>query len=422
MTDMCWMAAQLLADCLATSEAKTTPLLGSTFDVAGYGEATIAIEPTQDAIAPALIPMGPEFPTPADCELPAVRPKRLQRCETDQPTTPAAESLMVETYRGEIRQQGRSLPANTLPLFETPVSPSINRASNAYSRPSEPSGLLRQPSQGPSVTMPQTVAVPTAIRPEIRPPQFSRPSPSTLLPSPSARFSGPRPTSGSQLYQQRLAALQAGHMYTRVAPNSFQNQWQGATAQPTYGQWQSLLAREAEVMAASQGRNRLTVIVGDSLSLWLPTEFLPRDRFWLNQSISGETTAGMLQRLHYFDHTHPTTIQIMAGINDLKNGASDAQVVGNLRQMMVQLHRQHPQARIVVHSILPTRWGSLPSDRIRRINQQIAVVASQQGAEFVDLQDAFTDDQGVLNRAFTTDGLHLSSQGYRIWQFAMLRY
>jgi lysophospholipase L1-like esterase len=229
-----------------------------------------------------------------------------------------------------------------------------------------------------------------------------------------------RPQNGSQLYAQRQAALQAGQLFTRVAPGAFQERWERATEQPTYQQWQALLAQEARAVTAGQGRNRLTVVVGDSLSLWLPSEALPRDRFWLNQSISGETTAQILNRLGMFASTRPDTIYVMAGVNDLKNGASNAEVVNNLRLMTQRLRQQHPEARIVVHSILPTRLADVPSTRVRLLNQLIGYAVRQQGGEFLDLQPQFMDAQGNLSSELTTDGLHLNPQGYRVWQMSML--
>ncbi|MEO0532586.1 MAG: GDSL-type esterase/lipase family protein [Cyanobacteria bacterium P01_A01_bin.123] len=233
-------------------------------------------------------------------------------------------------------------------------------------------------------------------------------------------FSGPRPESGSQLYHQRIAALRSGRLYTRLSPDSFQPQWQNASDHPTYDQWRTLLNREAQAMADGQGQNRLTVILGDSISLWLPPDWLPRDRFWLNQGISGDTTAGILQRLSAIDQTHPDTIHLMAGINDLKNGASDATVLNNLQTIVRQLRQTHPQARVVVHSILPTRLSNLPSDRISALNQQIAAMSQQEGGFFLDLQPNFADRQGDLRYELTTDGLHLNPSGYRLWQVAML--
>ncbi|MEO1399940.1 MAG: GDSL-type esterase/lipase family protein [Cyanobacteria bacterium J06635_1] len=231
---------------------------------------------------------------------------------------------------------------------------------------------------------------------------------------------GPRPASGPQLYQQRQMALQSGSLYTRLAPESFQSEWSNAVAQPTYEQWKSLLAREAGAIANGQGSNRLTVVVGDSLSLWLPPELLPRDRFWLNQGISGDTTQGILNRLSSFEQTRPDVIHVMAGVNDLKNGASNAEVLTNLQSIMQRLRQQHPEARVIVHSILPTRLESIPSDRIRALNTQIAQSAQAQGVVYLDLHPSFTDEVGNLRYELTTDGIHLSRLGYQVWQIAML--
>ncbi|WP_225913983.1 GDSL-type esterase/lipase family protein [Leptolyngbya ohadii] len=232
--------------------------------------------------------------------------------------------------------------------------------------------------------------------------------------------SSSRPSSGSQLYQQRRAALQAGRLYPRIPINSFQSAWQNATRQPTYEDWVRLLRQEAQVMARSQGRNRLTVLLGDSLLLWFPVDRLPTDRFWLNQGISGDTTAGILRRLPAFDRARPDRIYVMAGINDLRRGSSDRAVLSNLRQIVQRLRRTHPQAAIVVYSILPTRLPALPSDRIQRLNASLAAMSRQEGANFYDLQAQFSGTDGTLRRELTTDGLHLSRQGYEVWQMAMM--
>jgi lysophospholipase L1-like esterase len=227
---------------------------------------------------------------------------------------------------------------------------------------------------------------------------------------------------GSQLYQFRVAALQAGELYAQAVPYRYISQWQRAFDTPTYGQWQGLLAAEAAAMARRQGQAPLSVIVGDSLALWLPVDELSPDHLWLNQSISGETTTQMLQRLNYFADTRPSTIHIMAGINDLKQGATEAEVVDRLYQMLTQLKQQHPQARLVVYSILPTRLRELPSDRIQRVNDRLAALATTQGATFVDLYATFSDNQSLLRTDLTTDGLHLSAEGYSLWRSAMASY
>lgn len=247
--------------------------------------------------------------------------------------------------------------------------------------------------------------------PPLRQPSLLRPT----LPRPAL----PRPTSGSQLYQQRWAALRAGKLYTRIPVSSFQAAWINATRQPTHEQWIDLLAREAQVMARSQGSNRLTVLLGDSISQWFPIDRLSNDRFWLNQSISGDTTAGVLRRLAAFRQTRPDTIYLMVGINDLRRGTSNAVVLNNLRQIVRRLKQNHPQARIITYSILPTRFGIVPGERIHQINQAIANMSYQEGTNFIDLQPIFADARGQLRPELTTDGLHLNANGYDVWRLAM---
>lgn len=250
--------------------------------------------------------------------------------------------------------------------------------------------------------------------PELSDPvQFSDPTAATHS------LSTPRPASGSQLYRQRVVALRAGRTYTRLPANSFWESWVNATQQPTYEQWVSLLAQEAGAMARGQGANRLTVLVGDSLYLWYPPERLASDRFWLNQGISGDTTTGVLRRLSAFAHTRPDTIHVMVGINDLRRGATDTEVLNNSRQIMRQLRRNHPQAQIYIHSILPTRLAAIPSNRIHRLNTNLANIAKQEQVSYLELIGYFADAQGNLRRDLTTDGLHLNPRGYATWQWAM---
>jgi lysophospholipase L1-like esterase len=232
--------------------------------------------------------------------------------------------------------------------------------------------------------------------------------------------------SGSHLYLLRVAALRAGKLYTRLPANSFQSVWaKGAfpeallQQQPTHEQWIHLLALEAQAVAKGQGDNRLAILVGDSLSMWFPSERLPGIQLWLNQGISGENTGQVLKRLSAFSQTRPETIYVMVGINDLRQGASDRVILDNLRQIMRRLRLNHPQAKVIVQSILPTRVTTIPNERIRDLNQQIAVMALQEGTSYLNLQTWFTDEQNQLRQDLTTDGIHLTRRGYEVWQEAL---
>jgi lysophospholipase L1-like esterase len=181
------------------------------------------------------------------------------------------------------------------------------------------------------------------------------------------------------------------------------------------------MAREAAVVARGQGDNRLGVLVGDSLSLWFPSDRLPSYQLWLNQGLSGDTTDGILRRLPDFANTRPDVIYVMAGVNDLKNGRSDHEILGNLRQIIYSLQQAHPQAEIVVQSILPTRSDRIPGERIGWLNQQLATIVAQLGATYLDVYSDMADATGYLRPELTTDGIHLSAQGYAAWQSALFQ-
>jgi lysophospholipase L1-like esterase len=293
-----------------------------------------------------------------------------------------------------------------------------------------------------AIAPPMSVATPEAsqasvntitVRKQLTPDKYpttaiARPSqPSLLLPPldpgaaipQSTPLQAPRPMSGPELYLQRQMALQTGKTYTRLPANSFWEHWTNATAQPTYQQWVNLLTQEANAMAKGQGNNRLTVMLGDSLYLWYPPEQLSSDRFWLNQGISGDTTTGILRRLSVFNQTRPDVIHIMAGINDLRRGATDAEILANLQQIMRQLRQSHPHAQIVIHSLLPTRLPSIVPERIVQINQNLEIIAQQENVTYLNLFNYFVDNTGSLRRDLTTDGLHLNPRGYAMWRWAM---
>jgi lysophospholipase L1-like esterase len=119
-----------------------------------------------------------------------------------------------------------------------------------------------------------------------------------------------------------------------------------------YQQWVSLLQAEAKA-AATMDAPRQNILLGDSITLWFPSELLPGRKTWLNQAISGEKSAGLLNRLYLLDDTDPEKLFIMVGINDMIWGGSDETLLANVRAMVGYLQRVHPDAQIVLQSILP---------------------------------------------------------------------
>ncbi|AFZ03718.1 SGNH/GDSL hydrolase family protein [Calothrix sp. PCC 6303] len=254
--------------------------------------------------------------------------------------------------------------------------------------------------------------------PESTAPEFSefRTKPSTELRKSNPETVTNQPSSGMELYYQRLAALQAGQIYTRLASDRIQALASTKKSKLTYEDWKFLLQLEARAMIDGQGVNRLSIMVGDSLSMWFPKDKLPSGKLWLNQGISGDTSAGVSKRLSVFSKTRPDVIYLMAGINDLRQGATDEAVLRNHRRIIRRLRQDHPLTQVIVQSILPTRLSTISNVRIRKINHKLALIAKQEGANYIDIHNWFVDFKGNLRQDLTTDGLHLSFDGYQVWQ------
>ncbi|MBE9077926.1 G-D-S-L family lipolytic protein [Romeria aff. gracilis LEGE 07310] len=396
-TDLLMLASQLLT-------AEAPPLEFNAETVAAFPKAIAA--PTASVSLPAQV----RLPSPRFCD--RAHPALRRQLSSYQPPRPIPS-----------RPAGRfSARRPTAKTIDQPMAQPASQQS-----PDRAQFMLAQAGRLPSPAASTRSVTPVAQPPSIKRPmaKFSRPlsQPVSQLVSsapPLAQSPEPaKPTTGGQLYQQRWVAVDTGEIFTQLPSDSFYNAWAGEQPQPTYEQWKQLLAAEAEAAADRPASERLTVVLGDSLSLWLPQELLPPDRLWLNQGISGDTTAGILSRLGTLAQTHPEAIHVMAGVNDLKTGATDREVLGNLQQIMRRLRQAHPDAKIVIHSILPTRYAQISRDRVRILNGHIAEIAQTEGVSFLDLQSNFADEQGYLRFELTTDGVHLSQLGYHLWQLAL---
>ena len=205
---------------------------------------------------------------------------------------------------------------------------------------------------------------------------------------------------------------QASAAYANRPPADGEVEPLGSRQRLDYQQWVTLLGQELATMAA-KNPDHLTILLGDSLSLWFPAELLPGQRVWMNQGISGEKTQSLLTRLHLLDVADVDTIFLMIGINDLIWGQSDRQLLANYREIMDYLVTYHPNTEVVVQSILPhgaemATWESrnllldLPNERIRRMNQSLQTIAKDYDAHYLELYPIFSAGEGNLRPDLTT--------------------
>jgi lysophospholipase L1-like esterase len=228
------------------------------------------------------------------------------------------------------------------------------------------------------------------------------------------------PKTGIAMYQKRLFALHKSQIYTNLDDE---------IDQPNYQDWLDILNQESDLIqdkiAKKSDSSRLNILLGDSLSMWFPNSLLPSEALWLNQGISGDTTSGILKRLDIFAKNNPNNIYILAGINDLKRQVPVTEILKNYQKILDYLQKNYPETQILVQSIFPTQLPtetlnfSIPNSLIKELNQKLAQQVNDQGSIYLDFHQRFTNTQGNIRSELTTDGLHLSPEGYKVWQFAL---
>jgi lysophospholipase L1-like esterase len=139
-----------------------------------------------------------------------------------------------------------------------------------------------------------------------------------------------------------------------------------------------------------------------------------------NLGVAGETAGGLLARVGTVSKDHPDAdlLLVMTGTNDVLMG--DSSFLDIFRRLAERLRATWPESRLVVFGILPAHPEWMELATVRRINRKLAKIAGQAEAEFRDLTDLFTDDEGeVRTELLLEDGVHLSGEGYRVWSEAM---
>jgi lysophospholipase L1-like esterase len=72
-----------------------------------------------------------------------------------------------------------------------------------------------------------------------------------------------------------------------------------------------------------------------------------------------------------------------------------------------------PSVPLFINSITPRSTHF--RDRIILLNQDYRAIAEGSGAIYVDLWPAFAGSDGTIRKELTTEGLHLSVAGYKVW-------
>ena len=153
------------------------------------------------------------------------------------------------------------------------------------------------------------------------------------------------------------------------------------------------------------------------------------DRFYekrnaLNLGYSGDRTEQVLWRFENgeIDGISPKLAIVMIGTNNAghRQEAPEHTAAG-IREIVKQLRARLPQTKILLLAIFPR--GKDANDELRKLNDAtnkiIATEADNKNIFYLDIGDAFLQEDDVLPKSIMPDLLHPNEKGYNLWAEAM---
>ncbi|MEN8264388.1 MAG: GDSL-type esterase/lipase family protein [Nitrospirota bacterium] len=139
-----------------------------------------------------------------------------------------------------------------------------------------------------------------------------------------------------------------------------------------------------------------------------------------NLGVAGESVEGLMSRVMKIRESAPEAdvILIMSGTNNV--AMDDLEFPEFYRVILEKLNVFYPGAKIITHSLPPTMVDFISNESIIKVNDALKKLAKDSGAEYLDIYARFVDTGGsTIKEYLLDDGIHLSSEGYRVWANAL---
>lgn len=178
--------------------------------------------------------------------------------------------------------------------------------------------------------------------------------------------------------------------------------------------WQFIHQRFLSTMPSER-----LIIIGDSQLDNLHRSGLLNDYKVQSLAIPGQTSGQLLQRARSWavdEGSHQILLQI--GINDLRYGVPMDSLQKNMALLLEQVRAKFPGSEILLLSVFPILEGTrmnpgVSNEIILRFNRTQKEMADRQTLPFLNVFDLLSR-QGVLNRNYSMDGLHLNLMGNQL--------
>lgn len=171
-------------------------------------------------------------------------------------------------------------------------------------------------------------------------------------------------------------------------------------------------------------RQNTILFLGDSLTYnYKLNEFFEEYKTF-NSGISGNKTTDILNDLENRVYKYNSTkVFLLIGINDLKTGISNDEVLNNIEIIIKKIKENSKDTIIYVESLYPISdekdkknikkiVPKTDNNEIKETNKKLNELCKKYNIKYINVYDKLLNDKGSLKKDYTTDGLHLNDLGY----------
>jgi lysophospholipase L1-like esterase len=134
-----------------------------------------------------------------------------------------------------------------------------------------------------------------------------------------------------------------------------------------------------------------------------------------------ETTRDVRTVQEGLKKNHFRKVYLMVGLNELGVGNTEY-FINAYRNVVQEIQRMQPDALIYIQGIMHVsgrldrkKDSVFNNEAINRKNEALAALAEEMGAVYLDVNEAYDDENGDLPASYTADDVHLKANHYDLW-------
>lgn len=169
------------------------------------------------------------------------------------------------------------------------------------------------------------------------------------------------------------------------------------------------------------------LFLGDSITDFYDLEKFYPDMPVVNSGISGHTTQDILNDMENRVYKYnPSKVFIVIGINDLAREVKVDEIVDNIKKIVNNIQENRPYCEIYLESVYPINrtdddkidkgvvTDKRKNEDVREINKKLKEFSKKEQITYIDMYAILKDDDDNLKIEYTTEGLHISEEGYEV--------